>query len=83
MFYVYILQSDVDQSYYIGFTQNVAKRLLRHNNGETTYTKRKLPWSLVYSEEFPTKSEAIKRERFLKAQKNTEFYKNLINSLDR
>ena len=83
MFYVYILQSDVDQSYYIGFTQNVAKRLLRHNNGKSTYTKRKIPWSLVYSEEFPTKSEAIKRERFLKAQKNTEFYKNLINSLDR
>ncbi len=83
MFYVYILQSDFDKTYYIGFTQDVAKRLLQHNNGKSTYTKRKMPWSLVYVEEYLSKSDALKRERFLKAQRNHEFYENLIRSLDR
>ncbi len=83
MFYVYILQSSVDESFYIGFTENLEKRLNQHNNGESNYTSRKIPWKLVYFEEFSTKTDAIKRERFLKAQKNKVFYHRLINNLDR
>ena len=83
MFYVYILQSGVDESFYIGFTENLEKRLNQHNNGESSYTSRKIPWKLVYFEEYNTKTDAIKRERFLKAQKNKVFYHRLINNLDR
>jgi putative endonuclease len=83
MFYVYILQSGVDESFYIGFTENLERRVNQHNNGESSYTSRKIPWKLVYSEEFSTKTDAIKRERFLKAQKNKVFYQRLIDSLDR
>ena len=83
MYYVYILQSEVDCSFYTGFTENLEKRVVQHNNGESAYTCRKIPWKLVYFEEINSKTEAIKRERFLKAQKNKIFYQSLINSLDR
>ena len=41
------------------------------------------PWHLVYVEEFENKTNALKRELFLKRQKNKEFYQRLINSMDR
>ncbi len=77
-FYTYIIQSIKDQSYYIGQTDDLDKRLSQHNEGISKYTSRKKPWKLVYYEEFESRKEAIKRERFLKKQKNREFYKNLI-----
>jgi putative endonuclease len=45
---VYILQSEVDGDYYKGVTQNIEKRLLEHNSGESKFTSTKLPWNLVY-----------------------------------
>ena len=75
---VYILQSEKDESFYIGYSQNPIKRLHKHNTAKTGYTSTKKPWKIVYTEEFDTKTEAIKREKFLKQQKNTVFYKKLI-----
>jgi putative endonuclease len=83
MFYVYLIQSEVDSSFYIGYTSNLELRLKQHNNGETIYSSRKKPWFLVYSEVFENKTLALKRERFLKKQKNRDFYYQLIKSLDR
>jgi len=79
-YYVYILQSDFDDSYYIGYSQNPGKRLEDHNDGRSRYTKNKRPWIIVYQEEFQEKSDAIKRERFLKQQRNRSFYKSLIQN---
>ncbi len=79
-YYVYILQSGIDQSFYIGYTQNIPKRLAEHNAGKSHYTTRKIPWKLVYQESFNSKTEALIRERFLKNQKNKEFYTRLISS---
>ena len=79
-FSVYILQSKVDQSYYIGYTSSIDQRLVYHNSGKSRYTSRKMPWKLVYEENFENKSEAIKREKFLKKQRNKKFYQSLINS---
>ena len=78
MYYVYILESLVDFSYYIGYTKNLDIRILQHNSGKSLYTKRKMPWKLVYREEYENRSEAIKREKFLKAQRNKNFYQRLI-----
>jgi putative endonuclease len=49
--YVYIIQSLQDGTYYVGSTQALRKRLDRHNQGRSKYTKNKRPWKLVYSEE--------------------------------
>jgi putative endonuclease len=80
MFYTYILQSQKDGSFYIGYTQDLMQRLEKHNTGKTGYTATKQPWSLVYQEGFDTKTDAMKREKFLKAQKNRDFYVKLIAS---
>ncbi|MCE4565071.1 GIY-YIG nuclease family protein [Maribellus sp. CM-23] len=74
------MQSEQDRSYYIGFTSNLEIRLEYHNSGKSRYTSRKLPWRIVYSESYATKSDALKREKFLKQQRNRAFYERLIKS---
>ena len=74
---VYILQSQVDNTFYIGYTSNLERRLSEHNEGRTRYSSSKRPWELLYSEEYTTKRDAIMRERFLKKQKNKAFYLSL------
>jgi putative endonuclease len=78
-FYIYIIQSQVDKSYYIGYTKNLDRRLSKHNSAKSGYTARKQPWTLIYFETFKEKSAAIKREQFLKKQKNRDFILRLIN----
>ncbi len=65
-YYVYIIQSQKDHSYYKGFSEDVEQRLLQHNAGESTYTKNKIPWKLVYVEEQADKRLALIREKNLK-----------------
>lgn len=48
--YVYILESLRDYSYYKGITSEPIRRLERHNNGESVYTRVKVPWRIVYLE---------------------------------
>ena len=78
-YFVYILESEMDGSYYIGYTSNLSHRLTEHNSGKTRYSSKKRPWKIVYTEEYPNKSDAIKREKFLKRQRNRQFYQRLIN----
>lgn len=66
MFYLYILQSQKNGRCYIGCSANLDKRIKEHNTGGTRSTKPYRPWILIYSEPFKTKSEAMKREWFLK-----------------
>ncbi len=67
MFKVYILLCS-DNSFYIGYTTNLKKRLKDHNNRQGSfYLKSKLPAKLVYYEIYNAKEEAIKRERQLKS----------------
>ena len=65
-FYVYIIQSQVDESFYKGFSEDPCKRLIQHNQGETFSTQRLVPWKLVYVESLQSKKEALVRERNLK-----------------
>ena len=76
---VYILKSDVDGSFYVGYTSDIHRRVEMHNSGLSRYTSRKIPWKLVYVEEYENKSEAQRREKFLKAQRNKNFYNMLIS----
>jgi len=76
-FVVYILKSKVDGSFYTGYTKNLKRRLEEHNGGKSKYTSKKAPWIIHHFEEFSEKSEAIKRERFLKKQRNSRFYESL------
>ena len=62
-YFVYIIQSEVDNTYYKGFTENLENRIWEHNNGKSRYTSKKIPWKLVYLEEYETKKEALIREK--------------------
>jgi len=77
-YFVYILYSDSIDRYYIGSCSNIDVRLSRHNAGATPSTKPGRPWKVVYHEEFNTKSEAIKREIYLKRMKSRIFIESLI-----
>jgi putative endonuclease len=65
-YYVYIIQSLQDKSYYKGFTENPMQRLAAHNNGESFYTSIKMPWELVCLLCYPSKKEALIKEKKLK-----------------
>jgi predicted GIY-YIG superfamily endonuclease len=66
-FYVYILHCS-DSSYYTGHTDNLEKRLAEHMNGAipSCYTFKRRPLNLIFSQEFPTREEALVSERQIK-----------------
>ena len=66
MNYVYVLWRNKLNKRYIGSTEDISKRISEHNRGCNKFTKGGIPWFLIYSEEYPTKQEALKREKFLK-----------------
>ena len=71
-YYVYILKSQIKKIYYIGSTSDVEERFKLHNSSKARWTKRYQPWVLKHTEEFSTRGEAVKREKFLKSLKNIE-----------
>ena len=82
MFYIYILFSNSIDRYYIGHTSDVLRRLDEHNNPDefSKYTAKGIPWSLVLSFKIsPSRSDAIRVERFIKRQKNRSFIQRLID----
>jgi len=65
-FWTYMVRCS-DNSYYIGHTDNLERRLLEHNHGTLIcYTTNRLPVQLVWSNEFATREEALERERQIK-----------------
>ena len=79
-FFVYILQSLKDFSFYIGQTDNLDFRVSNHNEGLSKYTASKRPWKLVYFETLSCRSEALKREKQIKNMKSRVFIENLIRN---
>ncbi len=78
MFFTYVLQSERDEKFYIGHTSNLVRRIERHNDGRVPATKYRIPMYLVYSEEFETKSEAARREAYLKGLKGGNYFHKII-----
>jgi putative endonuclease len=78
MFIVYILQSLSNSRYYIGHTDDLLKRLKRHNSGTVRSTKSGRPWKVVFQESFSTRSAAYQREMEIKRYKGGVQFKNLF-----
>ena len=79
-FYTYIAYNNKHDKFYIGQTNNLDRRTVEHNLGVSNYTsKYDGEWELVYYETFDSRSEAMKRERFFKKQKNKNFYRRICN----
>ena len=69
-YFTYVLHSQLNGTYYIGQTNNLARRIERHNRGQEKYTKRGIPWKIVGYAEFSSRSEAMKLEKELKGMKS-------------
>ena len=74
---VHIYSEKIDR-YYTGITDDIDWRLERHNQGWGRYTKRGIPWKVVYTEKFENKSDALKREREIKSRKSRNYIESLI-----
>lgn len=81
--YLYILESEINKSLYIGQSNNVEKRLEEHNNGYNKSTKSKRPWRLIFSLVLVDRSEAIKLERKLKSWKKRKSIFSWIDKQNR
>ena len=78
MFEVYVLRSLKDGIRYVGSGEDAEERLRRHNKGDYRFTKGHRPWELVYKENYETRSEAVRRERFLKTGQGRVFLNTIL-----
>ena len=66
MFATYILYSQRINKYYIGHTKDLERRLIEHNRGKTAFMAKGAPWSIVYSFNFQSRTEAVGLEMTIK-----------------
>jgi putative endonuclease len=78
MFFVYILQSEKNERFYVGYSEFPDRRIIEHNSGKVKSTKPHRPWSKVYEEVCLTELEAIRREREIKSRKSRVYILKLI-----
>jgi predicted GIY-YIG superfamily endonuclease len=67
MFFVYIIQSLSDDSFYIGVTGDIEKRLSEHNDGSAKYSSAHRPYRLISYTAFTDKQKALAFEKYLKS----------------
>ena len=66
-FYVYMLKSkSIKPVTYVGYTNDLKKRISLHNSGKGAKFTRGRKWVLIYKEKFKSKSKAISREYYIK-----------------
>ncbi len=79
-FIVYILFSESKNKFYIGFTSNLDERLVRHNQKSKGFTGNVNDWQIVYTEHYPTKELAHKRELRIKSWKSRIKIQELVKN---
>jgi putative endonuclease len=79
-YFVNILQSEKDGSFYVGQTDDLDIRVSKHNQGLSRYTSTKRLLKLVYFEVYPSRSEAVRRESQIKKQKSRTYIWQLIEN---
>ncbi len=78
IYHVYMLKSLGKKSVtYVGYTNNLKKRVIQHNTGKGAKFTRGRKWKLIYKENFNSKKEAISREYYIK--NNRALRKNIRN----
>lgn len=72
-FYTYVLESLKDGKRYIGYTNNLKKRIKEHNERLAFSTRPRLPLKLIYFEGCLNQEDAKRRERYLKGTQGRRF----------
>jgi putative endonuclease len=74
---VYIMYSEHYHKHYTGFTSDLPRRIVSHNELGSDWTKAYRPWKLIYTKEFDNKREAMLYEKWLKTGAGRDFIKTL------
>ena len=78
IYYVYMLKSKgIKPITYVGYTNNLQKRISLHNSGKGAKFTRGRTWKLIYKEKFESKNEAISREYYIK---NNRSFRNKLKN---
>ncbi len=80
MFYVYVLQSEMDRMFYTGFTTNLKRRLSEHNGGRSVSTCWRRPFKLIYFEAGFDREDALRREKYLKSGNGKIYLNNRLSN---
>jgi putative endonuclease len=80
MYYSYVLQSEKDNGFYIGFTKDLKLRFEQHTKGQVESTKNRRPLKLIYYEACLNQNDATKREKYLKTYHGKRFIHNRLKS---
>ena len=80
MYPVYVLKSNTANFHYIGYSGDVRTRLKAHNAGKVRSTKASRPFTLIYAEEYQTKSDAAQRESFLKTSQGNVWLRQKLHA---
>lgn len=79
MFYVYVLENQIDKSLYVGYSADLKTRLKNHLEGKgARTTKIKKSWKLIYYESYLDKFDALGREKFLKGGSGRKYIKRQL-----
>ena len=80
-YYVYMLKSGVKKTItYVGYTNNLKKRIILHNSGKGAKFTRGRKWKLIYKEKYTTKNQAISREYYIKKNRTL---RNIIKNTNK
>jgi putative endonuclease len=77
-YYVYVLQSEKDCKFYIGYASDIKKRLEEHNSGKVSTTRNRRPLKLVYWEGCLNQQDAASREKYLKTTWGKRYIKSRL-----
>ncbi|MEK7173606.1 MAG: GIY-YIG nuclease family protein [Patescibacteria group bacterium] len=78
MYYVYLLKSKKLEWQYIGYTADLRKRFLQHQKGLSPATKPYRPFELIFYEAYKAKSDAKRREEYLKTNQGKRALKFMV-----
>jgi putative endonuclease len=78
--YVYVLRSQRDGQFYVGFTEDLKRRLVEHNTGRVDSTRRRTPLELIYYEACRDQRDATQREKYLKSAWGKRYLKGRLRN---
>lgn len=78
--YVYVLRSQKDGKFYVGYAKNVQKRLEQHNSGKVRSTKERRPMKLIYWEGCINQQDETTREKYLKTTWGKRYIKARVRN---
>lgn len=80
MYYVYILRFVGTGRFYIGQTQNLERRLLKHQQGKTKSVKNRGQFEVIFVDRFATRAQAMRREKQIKSYKGGQAFEKLLQA---